>query len=313
MAFQLKPAEHASKGILRNVRKQLEKAQKHLGTEGDTPRGGNSDAEVVGEVRKCFKKIRAALRLVREELGEDRYHEENYYFRDAARPLTQVRDAGILVETADQLRDQYPGAISPAAFAQIRHALLANQHEVRRRVLEEHQALATARDAAARALARILDLQLERDGWAALEDGIRRVYRAGHRALARAAESSSVEHLHEWRKQTKYLWHQLQLLELTLTGPEKELVNATHQLSTLLGQDHDLAVLHQTLAADPTAYGGHRVLKGVLFLIDRRRHDLEKQAFALGRVVYQDSPCVFTRRIEASMKHEDSHAECREA
>jgi hypothetical protein len=102
-----------------------------------------------------------------------------------------------------------------------------------------------------------------------------------------------------------YLWHQLQLLEGAWTGSEKELVDQTHRLSRLLGEDHDLAVLRETLAADPLACGGHRILKSVFVVIDRRREELEQQAFALGREVYKDSPKVFTSRIEASINYEE--------
>ena len=47
----------------------------------------------VHEVRKSLKKIRAALRLVRPVIGDKSYRRENTCFRDAARPLTEVRDA----------------------------------------------------------------------------------------------------------------------------------------------------------------------------------------------------------------------------
>jgi CHAD domain-containing protein len=301
-----------SAGILRNVRKQIEKAVEHLEATPVVHERGDVRTEAIGEVRKCFKRIRAALRLVREELGEDRYHEENYYFRDAARPLTQVRDAGILLETADKLHQQFPQATTAATFEKIRRALLANQAEVSRQVLEEDKAFATVKDAAARALVRLSGWAVQRDGWLALEAGIRRTYHAGHRSLALAAEHSSVGNLHEWRKQTNYLRHQLQFIEPRLTGAEKQLVDEAHALSTLLGEDHDLAVLRETLAADPFSYGGHRVLKGVFVFIDRRRGDLQRQALALGRELYKSSPKDFTARIASSMHHEGSHEECRQ-
>jgi len=114
-----------------------------------------------------------------------------------------------------------------------------------------------------------------------------------------------VENLHEWRKQAKYLWHQLQLFEAAWTGSEKELGDQTQKLSQLLGDDHDLAALRETLAADPLAYG-HRILKGVFAVIDRRREELKRQAFALGRKLYKDSPKVFTSRIEAAMNYEEA-------
>lgn len=304
MAFQLKAHEPVSEGITRNVTNQIEKALKHLSARQQPGQNGGPETDAIGEVRKCFKKVRAALRVVRAELGDERYRQENWCFRDAARPLTQVRDAGILVETAEKLGQQFPKEIGVGTFTKLHEALLANQREVTRRVIEEENAFAKVREVATCALARLPDWKLTRDGWAALETGLRRVYRAGHRALARAAEGPSVPNLHEWRKQTKYLWHQLQLIEPALTGFERQLVDKTHRLSDLLGEDHDLAVLRATLAADPLAYGGHHVLKGVLVLIDRRRQELQQQAFALGREVHGDPPPMFTSRIKASMDHE---------
>ena len=168
-----------------------------------------------------------------------------------------------------------------------------------RRVLDEDRAFAAVEEAATRALARLPDWKIERDGWAAVESGLRRVYRAGSRALALAAENSSVGNLHECRKQAKHLWLQLQLLEAAWTGSEKELGEQTHRLSRLLGNDHGLAVLRETLAADPLAYGGHGILKRVFAVIDRRKAEFERQAFVLGRKIYKYPPKVFTSRIEA--------------
>lgn len=149
---------------------------------------------------------------------------------------------------------------------------------------------------------RLSDWKIDRNGWLAVEGGLRRVYRAGRRALSLAAGHPSVENLHEWRKQSKYLWHQLQLLEPAWAVSEKALGDQFHTLSQILGEDHDLAVLRQTLAADPLSYGGHRTLKLLFALVDRQRGELERQAFALGRQLYGGPPKLFTSRIEAYWK-----------
>ena len=298
MAFQLKVNESVGDGITRNVRRQIEKARAQLGAKRKPHRRGAPGNEAVREVRKCFKRVRAALRLVREDLGDDAYREENWCLRDAARPLTEVRDAEMLVESVDKLAQHLAEAIEPGAFAKIREALLANQQEMTRRVLDKDRAFVAVGDAAARALARLPGWKVERTGWVALESGLRHVYRAGHRALALALENSSVENLHEWRKQAKCLWLQLQLLGAAWTRKEKKRIDQTHKLSRVLGEDHDLAVLRETLAADPLAYGGHHILKFVFTVIDRQRKELEREALALGRKVYKDSPTVFTSRIE---------------
>jgi len=303
MAFQLKPNEPVGEGVARNVKRQIEKAIEYLRA---TPKQAVREAspnEAIFEARKCFKKVRAALRLVREELGNELYREENYSFRDAARPLTQIRDAQILVEAVDKLKQQLAQAIGAATFAKIHDALIANQKETNRRLLEETNAVATVEQTAKRELGRLSGWKLQSDGWNSLETGLRRVYRTGHRALALAEENRSAENLHELRKQAKYLWHQLQLLELSLAEAEKKLIGQTHTLATLLGEDHDLAVVRQTLAADPLVYGGHRTLKSAFGVIDHRREELEREALALALEIYKDPPKVFTARIGACMKY----------
>jgi|CZKU01.1.fsa_nt_gi CHAD domain-containing protein len=298
MAFQLKANEGVGAGITRNVRREIEKALHHLDVKGNPHQSDARANDAVHEVRKCFKRVRAALRLLREDLGDDAYHEYNLCFRDAARPLSEIRDAKMLVESLDKLTQHSADPSEPGEVAKIRDALLAEQEEVMRGVLTRDRAFMAVEEIARRALART-EWKIERDGWAALEGGLRRVYRAGHRALRLAVEDPSMANLHEWRKQAKYLWHQLQLLEPAWVGCEKELGDQVHKLSQLLGEDHDLAVLRQTLSARPLTYGGHRALKGVFGAVDRQRKELERQAFALGQQFYKDSPRVFTSRVEA--------------
>ncbi len=303
MAFLLKAKESVSEGIMRNVKRQIKKALDRLGAESEShQRDASKDEAAPRDVRKRFKKVRAALRLVREDLGEDIYRKENWCFRDAGRLLREVRDAEVLVEAVDKLAlQQAAEAVERGAFAKIRETLFANRLEVTRRAIEDG-AFAAVAEVATRALARLPDWKIERDGWAGLEGGLRRTYQTGHRALALAAANSSTENLHEWRKQARHLWGQLQLLEAAWTGSEKELGDRTQRLVQLLGEDHDLAILRETLAADPLAYGGHRILKDVFNVIDRQREELRRQAFAVGRTLYKDSPKVFTNRIEAYWK-----------
>jgi CHAD domain-containing protein len=295
MGFQLKAEESVEDGIKRSVRHEIEKALKYLGASSHEVR----EDEAVHETRKCFKAVRAALRLVREPLGDAVYRDENRAFRDASRPLTEVRDAQMLVEAFDALAQTCADQIDGALAGTVHDALLANQQRVARRVLAEGLASSRVKEFAAQSLARVAQWQLAGDGWAAIAAGLRRVYRAGHRALARAAKDPSSENLHEWRKQTKYLWQALRLITPALASIEKDLDERYHELSRLLGDDHDLVVLHQTLAADPLAYGGQSALNLLFAVVDARRAELQRQAFALGRQLYADPPKSFTQRMAA--------------
>ena len=82
-----------------------------------------------------------------------------------------------------------------------------------------------------------------------------------------------------------------------MDGSDKKLIDQVSQAVGLPGEDHGLAVLRETLAADPVAYGGHRILKGVFTVIDHRREEFQARTFALGGKLYNDSPKVFTYRI----------------
>ena len=148
MAFQLRTKESLSGEITRNVRRQIEKAIKHLDSnEKRAPRGTREKEAVPNEVRKCFKKVRAALRLVRDELGDDLYREANYGFRDAARLLSEVCDAVSLADTADKLTSQpFAETVESGAFAKIHEALLTNQEGVTRRVLKEDKAFSAVQE-----------------------------------------------------------------------------------------------------------------------------------------------------------------------
>jgi len=70
----------------------------------------NNEVELhtgVHEARKCFKKIRSLLRLIRTGMNESIYHQENDRFRYAGHQLSALRDAQVTIETFDQLLSIY--------------------------------------------------------------------------------------------------------------------------------------------------------------------------------------------------------------
>ena len=83
MAKQLRNTESGTRGIRRILRQQTAQALEAL------HRDQQLSDEVVHEVRKQLKKVRAALRLLRKALGSRTYDRENAVFRNAARPFTE--------------------------------------------------------------------------------------------------------------------------------------------------------------------------------------------------------------------------------
>jgi CHAD domain-containing protein len=282
------------KGIRRIARRQMEKILEEL-TNGAKTRPGAA----VHDARKRFKMLRSVLRLVRAEIGNRVYRRENISFRDAARPLSELRDAQVLVDALDALTSHFADQVARGAFEDVRRALLANRREVRRRVLEEDQALAKVIALTEAALPRVKKWSFRHKGWPALSSGLEQVYSGGRQAFRAARAEPSVENLHEWRKQVKYLWHQLELLEPTWPAVMRELANQAHVLADCLGDDHDLATLRQFVTSKAEDFGDAAATETLVALIDRRRAELQQSAGPLGQRIYGEKPTAFVRRLEA--------------
>jgi inorganic pyrophosphatase len=106
----------------------------------------------------------------------------------------------------------------------------------------------------------------------------------------------------KWRKQAKYLRYQLEVLHPLWLERMEELANEADQMSELLGDDHDLAVLRQRLGEDPGQYGHEDDTAVLLALIDRRRAELRDEVMPLGRLFFQDIPQDFAQRLKGFWK-----------
>jgi CHAD domain-containing protein len=252
---------------------------------------GRTGEDTVHEVRKATKRLRALLRLVRDHLGPVRYDRENRAFRDAARALSPVRDAEVLVATVDRLAAG--GGRRPRILASLRRAARArldaaakhgDSRAVRRRIAARMR----------RARARVRAWPIRDDGWNALRDGVQRVYGRGRRRWRAAAAKPSVSKLHEWRKRAKDLRYALDLLEPLWPGMMKALADEADALADRLGEDHDLALLRR-FALEAARDGTDQ--REQLALIDAARRKLQADAWAVAARIYEARPPRFTRRL----------------
>ena len=188
------------------------------------------------DARKDMKKLRALLRLVRGEIGEEVFRREADTFRDAAAELSGLRDADVMLATVADLEERYAADVGP-----VRQALEA--HRIRTTGGGRERAAQAAAEMLTQARERVAGWPLESDGFEVFEDGLRRTYRRGRRSWRAALEEPSTENLHEWRKRVKDLWYHCSILEESWKPVMRALADEAHELSDRLGDDHDLAVL----------------------------------------------------------------------
>ena len=123
MSFCLQADESVEAGIKRIVNEELGQAVKEI----DNRKLKRSEA--IHEVRKHCKKIRGVLKLVRPQF-EETYQLENAWFRDTAKGLAELRDTEAIIETYDNLLDQFSNQIDRRAFAPVRRALTLRQKKI---------------------------------------------------------------------------------------------------------------------------------------------------------------------------------------
>ena len=291
MAARLERGESGAAGVRRILRRETKKALQRM-----QPRGP-ARGEAIHDARKRLKRARAALRLVRDMLGDAEYRRENERLRDAARPLSEIRDADVLIATLEGLMRRRRSGPQRRICRVMQRRLIADRRALRQR-FHDADALRTVRKQVRSARQRTKDWP-NRHGWSILGPGLERVYRAGRDSFTAVRRDASNDNLHECRKQTKYLWHQLELLECVRPTRMRCLQREAHTLSDRLGDDHDLAVLRDKFEAARGALP-NGALRSIEPMIEDRRSKLQRQALTLAGRLYGDPPSRFVERIGKS-------------
>jgi CHAD domain-containing protein len=290
MAGKLQPDEPGTRGARRIARHRVKSALEILARQHPTDHS-------VHAARKELKKARATLRLVRDALGTSTYKKENAALRDAARPLSQVRDAEVLRDALKSLIGHYGAPASKLPLGKFQRVLDRRLRESRVAVLRRAGPLKRARKTLQAVRSRSEHWHVGRRGWSVLGVGLKRTYSQGRRAFAQAQARRSNECLHEWRKQIQYFSHQLQDFAPLGAGPLAELSDRTHRIADFLGDDHDLAVLREQAEEAREVFPTAAAHRALIALIDRCRSGLQDKALQLGQPLYEEKPATFTARL----------------
>jgi len=240
--------------------------------------------------RKELRRARAALRLLRDSLGESAFERENATLRDAAQRLGDVRDSRVTIDTLGKI---VAGERSGDASTEgLKRTLLRDHARIQRAAVNgplRHQG-----ELLTRAYRRATRWHLQAQGWGVIGAGLKRTYRNGRKALASVTHERSTQSLHELRKQAKYLWYQLQILHPLWPGLGEGFVHQAHKLADHLGDDHDLTllrskVLDRASAAHPSG--------SLIELIDASRTELQDRSIVLAGRLYEEKPKDFVARV----------------
>ncbi|MEL6309190.1 MAG: CHAD domain-containing protein [Chloroflexota bacterium] len=288
MAYAWVWGESVPDGIRRIIREQAEDALAQLQVTGD------ERDTAIHSARKAFKRIRAALRMVRKEIGDDVFSEQNALYRDIARELSPVRDAYMVIQTLDSVSNQIEDDAITKATSSLRDKLDDNYQKVRQDFWQT-DTVVTVSQRLSDAMTHIDTLPIQHNGFKAFKKSIKQVYKRGQKQMIVAYTSvPQPEPFHEWRKRVKYLRYHMEILQ-SIHSEITPLHTKFDELSEVLGTVNDLAVLHERLSNYPaTKFGAGRHL---LAILDYQRGRLEKSIHDDGETLYAMSPNAFVKQI----------------
>lgn len=282
--FRVRPGEPVAQELARIIESQLERAQARLGK-------SESDPETAfHEARRRIKKARAAARIAR-TVDKKLAREINATARDAARVLSDARDADVIAATARAIAEkaqEEAAAIALRRFAE--HAAEQAPAPSDREELAED---------ASRRLDDAMELAAKLGDREASKKSLKR---AAKRAVKRAAEAFAAAHRHapaaeapeevrhEWRKRVKELAHVERLLGDVWPLDRPCSPDLSKALGQRLGEERDLLLLEAALRSGARLCGGAEARNAALALVRSERLELLDETAALGRRVHPLEP-----------------------
>ncbi len=288
MAYRFKTKESFAKGFRRIVAEQIGAAEQRLSQ-------STIDPTNVHEARKNLKRTRALLRLMRPALGDELFKRENARLRDAGALLSARRDAHVLDQTLVNLGPEPDSALAPTV-SKLRAAVASTRTDVD--ASSEQQSLANAAEELRQSLSALRRQKFKDDGFDLVEPGLKRSYAAARKAMRVAYAEPSEENFHEWRKGIQQHWRQMLLLSRGWPEVLLPRARAARQISEMLGQDHDIAVLKAYLHSHSDLPLTPRERQNIEAHFQGQQASLRARCKPLGERLLAERSRSFSRRVE---------------
>lgn len=293
MTFAIPAEADTAQGIRHAVEDQLDKTIETLDSDEDIH-------EKVHDVRKRFKKVRAALRLAREPLGEH-YKPDNVHFRDAGRRLSDIRDAHAMLETLERLREVFHDVLNEYAFDDLQRRIELRRDEMAEK-MDLPVVLEDMREVVAEGRERMERWEWTEGSFEDLQPGLEKSFDRARDAMHDAYGSDEVEDFHEWRKRTKYHRYHLRILRegwKEVLNPQRDKL---HDLTDYLGDDHDMAVFLEQIEADDSLLPTSTTARAIRGLFHSQSEALREASRPLGKLFFGEPTEQMSARIRRMWK-----------
>jgi CHAD domain-containing protein len=251
-------------------------------------------ATAVHELRKALRRARAVLTLTAAALPKSERRAINRALREARRALGTARDHAVAPDTLDVL----PLGIEDRETAS---SIIVGAADAMPPAAEIKQLLA---EGAARAAAQVEALEAalpQTIRWSSVEAGIRSTY--GDARRARKAGKRSRRSFHAWRRRSKELGYQLELLAGYTGLRVSELAREIEGVTDTQGPAVDLLMLRDFARTHGAGVESEAVDK-LVRAIEAQIDDLVADSRRAGREAFSKKPRRFARRLTKAVRRD---------
>jgi CHAD domain-containing protein len=250
----------------------------------------------VHDARKCLKRIRSLLVLIRPGLPEPVFLSLTNRLKTLARGLAPARDAAALLDAVEKFA-RAEGEQDASPIPALR-AWLHKRRQAAKRSLDGRTASDAMRGLFGLRPA-MANLAVYPDAFVPVALGLRDSYRSGRKAFARAIDNGSDKDFHEWRKTLQHHWRHMQLLTPCWPSELAARAEAARDLSQILGDDHDIVLLRQLVSAPTMVFASPEGTAAFLKRCRARHRALRREAETRGARLFAERSRPFAERVEA--------------
>lgn len=240
-------------------------------------------SQKVHEIRKAFKRMRSLVRLLKPFLHPGMYYSLDTQIGSAGNLLAGMRDKTVNYESFQQLMQEFPGMLPETLSNEILRDLALKADEANS---------STSVFKGISNYMRGIILTLREDDFKDIDYG--KVIQAGiksycksHESFQNAQYTLDSEIIHKWRKQAKYFYLQLKFAPGLDTADFEYLQPGLHELTDILGRDHDFYFLEKVLRKDRSIPGEYQ--QKIYLMISKLRARYQKRAFQLGAELFNNT------------------------
>jgi len=284
MSYRFRLKETIPSGIRRIAREQINAALQVLSQ-------GDDINQSVHQARKRIKCIRSLLHLIGPGLDPTVFKAEDRRYRNIARHLSGARDAQVLLETLTGLKARFE-----LTDTTVLHDWLRDQHQQAERALDRTTIgnVVDALHEGKKGFSKVVPKQI---GFLNMAEGAKATYKCGRAAFLLAMRTQDGEHFHDWRKDAQRHWRHMQLLRFCWPEMIDMRARYVHELSQLLGDDHDLEVFGLMLEKNRAEFNKMFDHEALLHNTRKTQKSLRKLSTPHARRLYAQRPRDFQQGL----------------